>query len=86
MDSYGAVHIYENKIGKFVLEEQLWKWTLCISQNLGRSEDLVAIWGYMESGELLRSSASIITLTKRDACPRNSEERFSVKIQLVIEI
>jgi len=51
MDSYGAVNIDENKIGKLVLEEQLRKWTCCISQNLGKSEDLVEIWVYMESGE-----------------------------------
>jgi len=86
MDSYGVGNIDKNKIGKLVLEAQLWKWTCCISQNLGESEDLVAIWVYMESGEWLRSSAPIITLTKTDACPRNREEVFSMKIQVVIEM
>jgi hypothetical protein len=85
MDSYGTVNIDENKVGKLILEEQLWKWTRCISQNLGQSEDLMAVWVYMESGKWLRSSASV-TLIKTNACPRNKEEEFSMKIQVVIEM
>ena len=86
MDSYGAVNMDENKIWKLVLGAQLWKWTFCIPQNMGESEDLVAVCVYMESGEWLRSSVSTVTLTKTDTCPRNREERFSMKIQVVIEM